>query len=148
MQLELALQNMTKTKGLPGRAAFRCWAEAALAGGGKGMARITLRLVGQAESARLNQRYRGKSGPTNVLTFSYDAERGLDGDIVICVPIVTREATAQNKHLRAHWAHLIVHGILHLRGYDHMTDKEARTMEALEVRILRRLGFANPYLIP
>jgi probable rRNA maturation factor len=148
MQLELVVQNMTKTMGLPGRAAFRQWAEAALSGAGKGIASVTVRLVGAAESTRLNKRYRGKAGPTNVLSFSYDAERGLSGDIVICVPIVTKEAAAQNKHLRAHWAHLTVHGILHLRGFDHMTDKEARAMETLEIRILRRLGFPNPYLIP
>ena len=148
MQLELVVQNMTRAKGLPGRAAFRQWADAALVGAGKGIATVTLRLVGKAESARLNQRYRGKTGPTNVLSFSYEAERGLSGDIVICVPVVTKEAAAQNKHLRAHWAHLVVHGILHLRGHDHLSEAEARIMETLEIRILRRLGFPNPYLIP
>ena len=148
MQLDLTVQNMTRRKGLPGRAALMQWAEAALTGAGKGVATVTVRLVGKAESARLNQRYRGKTGPTNVLSFSYDAKSGLHGDIVICVPIVTIEAAAQNKRLRAHWAHLVVHGILHLRGHDHMTETEARAMEALEVRILRRLGFPNPYLIP
>ncbi len=148
MQLELTVQNMTRQTGLPGRATLGQWAEAALTGAGKGVATVTVRLVGKAESARLNQRYRGKAGPTNVLSFSYDAEHGLAGDIVICVPIVTREAAVQNKRLRAHWAHLVVHGILHLRGLDHMTETDAHAMEALEIRILRRLGFPNPYLLP
>lgn len=125
------------------------WARAALNGSGAGRATVTVRLVDEAESATLNKRYRAKKGPTNVLSFSYDTlagAAGLNGDLVICAPLVAREAIQQNKPVRAHWAHLVVHGILHLRGYDHVQEKDAQTMEALEAHVLKRLGFSDPYL--
>ena len=121
---------------------------AALAGSGRGMAEITVRLVDEAESADLNKRYRGKRGATNVLSFTYDltpGKAGLAGDLVICAPVVQREAAQQDKRPRAHWAHMVVHGILHLRGYDHVHKTDAQIMETSEIRALRRLGFPDPY---
>ena len=97
----------------------------------------------------LNQRYRGKDGATNVLSFPYEPiegdETGLLGDVVICAPVVAREAVAQGKALEAHWAHMVIHGVLHLLGYDHGSDSEAREMEQLEKWQLASLGFLNPY---
>ena len=99
--------------------------------------------------AELNRMYRQKEGPTNVLSFSCDVPEGVPcqilGDLVICAPVVEREALEQNKSLEAHWAHLVVHGILHLLGFDHMEDTAAEEMEALEIKILQDLGYTNPY---
>ena len=151
MRLLLTVQNETRTPGTPRTPSIARWARAALAGSGRGRATVTVRLVDAAESTALNRRYRGKRGPTNVLSFSYDlarGARGLAGDIVICAPLVVREAARQSKRARAHWAHLVVHGILHLRGYDHVLETDAQAMEALETRMLKRLGFPNPYLCP
>lgn len=110
---------------------------------------ICLRLVDEAEMASLNLAWRGKTGPTNVLSFPADLPSELNlpllGDIVICSPVVAREALAQGKPARAHWAHLLVHGSLHLLGYDHIDPEEARAMEALETRLLATLGFPCPY---
>jgi len=148
MRLFLTVQRASRARGLPGVASITDWARAALAGSGAGTAEITVRLVGNSESANLNKRYRGKRGATNVLSFTYDSapgKTGLAGDLVICVPVVQREAAQQGKRPRAHWAHMVVHGILHLRGFDHVREADAETMEAMEVRILRRLGFSDPY---
>jgi len=105
-------------------------------------AEITLRVTGAAEAKKLNGKYRTKNYATNVLSFPYGAG---SGDVVLCHPVIAREARAQGKTLRAHYAHLVVHGVLHLRGHDHMHKKEARRMETREIAILRRLGFADPY---
>jgi probable rRNA maturation factor len=105
---------------------------------------ITLRVVGAAESKRLNSRYRNTARATNVLSFQYRA-RPLAGDVVLCHPIIAREAKAQGKKLEAHYAHLVVHGVLHLRGHDHVRGSDAMRMERAEIRLLRRLGFADPY---
>lgn len=151
MLLQLSVQRAVHTPGMPRTPSITQWARAALSGSGSGRATVTVRLVNEAESAALNKRYRGKKGPTNVLSFSYDTlagAAGLNGDLVICAPLVAREAAQQNKPLRAHWAHLVVHGILHLRGYDHVLEKDAQTMEALEVRVLKRIGFPDPYFRP
>ncbi len=148
MQLRLAVQRAARARGLPGTASMADWARAALAGSGRGTAEITVRLVDETESADLNKRYRGKRGPTNVLSFTYDlppGKAGLAGDLVICAPVVLREAAQQDKRPRAHWAHMLVHGILHLRGYDHVHNTDAQIMEALEIRVLKRLGFPDPY---
>lgn len=115
---------------------------------------ITLRLVDSDESQSLNRDYRGKDKPTNVLSFPYDMPEGLPadaldaqlGDIVICAQVVMREAADQHKAIDAHWAHMVVHGVLHLLGHDHIDDTDAAQMEALEIKILHGLGFANPYL--
>jgi len=148
MRLHLVVQRATRARGLPGAASIAEWAHAALAGSGRGPADITVRLVDEAESADLNKRYRSKRGATNVLSFTYDpapGKTGLAGDLVICAPIVLREAAEQDKRARAHWAHMLVHGILHLRGYDHVHHADAQVMEAFEVRVLKRLGFPDPY---
>lgn len=114
-------------------------------------AEITIRLVDEAESADLNRRYRGKSGPTNVLSFPFAVPPGFEepchllGDLVICSPLVASEAAAQGRPVQAHWAHLVVHGVLHLLGHDHAEDEGAQTMRHLETAILSELGFENPY---
>ena len=105
---------------------------------------IALRVVGRAEGRRLNYRFRKKNYPTNVLSFPYG--KG-SGDIVLCHPVIAREARAQGKSLRAHYAHLVVHGVLHLRGHDHLRKADAARMERAEIRILRRLGFSDPYTV-
>ena len=105
---------------------------------------VTLRVVGAAESKRLNAGYRGKAHATNVLSFCYDRRQG---DVVLCHPVIRKEARAQQKQLAAHYAHLVVHGILHLRGHDHVRQRDAARMERAETRILRRLGFADPYSV-
>ncbi len=109
---------------------------------------ITLRIVGSEEGRELNRSYRGKAKDcaTNVLTFDYQREPFLAADIVLCAPVIAREAAEQSKPLEAHWAHLIIHGILHAQGYDHETnERDALEMEALEVLLLQSLGYANPY---
>ena len=105
---------------------------------------VTLRVVGSAESKRLNSRFRKKRYATNVLSFPYRA-RPLAGDVVLCHPVIAKEAKAQGKTLAAHYAHLVVHGLLHLRGHDHLRKSDAARMERMEIRILRRLGFGDPY---
>jgi probable rRNA maturation factor len=107
--------------------------------------RITLRIVGAREARRLNYRYRGRDYATNVLTFVYPDRRPLAGDIAICAPVVAREARECGIGREAHYAHLVVHGMLHLQGFDHENECGARRMERLEVRILAGLGFADPY---
>lgn len=149
MRLHLTVQRVSRIRGLPGVTTVTGWARAGLAGSGAGTADITVRMVDEAESAELNKRYRGKRGATNVLSFTYNAapgKAGVAGDLVICAPVVQREAVQQDKRLRAHWAHMVVHGILHLRGFDHVRKTDAEIMEAQEIRILRRLGFPDPYV--
>ena len=108
-------------------------------------ARITLRVVGAREARLLNHHYRGRDYATNVLTFIYSDRRPLEGDIAICAPVVAREARMRRIDRDAHYAHLTVHGVLHLQGHDHERTDDAERMERLEVRILARLGYANPY---
>lgn len=146
MALALDVQYACDRHGLPKTADFRRWAQAALADA-PAAAQIVVRIVDETEGAELNQRYRGKAGPTNVLAFAYRAanDQDLHGDLVMCAPVVQREAQAQGKPATAHWAHMCVHGILHLRGYDHATQDEADVMEGLETSILAGLGFPGPY---
>ena len=110
---------------------------------------FTARFVGDDESRNLNHQYRGKDKPTNVLSFPFESPPGIEmpllGDLVICAPVISREATEQGKTVENHYAHMIVHGILHLLGYDHIDDAEAQEMEALEIRILAELGIDDPY---
>jgi probable rRNA maturation factor len=137
---EIAVQRVVPARGIPAASSLRDFARAALpARHGE----LTIRIVDLAESQAFNRDYRGKDKPTNVLSFQ--GEGGILGDLVICAPVVASEAKAEGKLLRAHWAHMVVHGCLHLRGYDHEHDDEARRMEAREVRILGELGFENPY---
>lgn len=144
--IALELQNVSRASEVPDAASFERWYQAALQGDA---AEVVIRVVDEDESAELNSQYRHKAGPTNVLSFPFEAPPGVDteilGDLVICAPVVEREAREQGKELHAHWAHMVVHGMLHLQGYDHIDDDEAMTMEAEEVAILQRLGFANPY---
>jgi probable rRNA maturation factor len=150
MKLRLSLQYGTDRAGLPATSTIRRWARAALHGMIRSRLALGVRIVGAAESATLNRRFRRRRGPTNVLSFPFEPPSGLRsdllGDLVICAPVVRREARQQQKPLRAHWAHMVVHGILHLRGYDHRKRHDATVMEKKEIRILRDLGFANPYL--
>jgi probable rRNA maturation factor len=142
--LALAIQYAVDKAGLPGRAQLRQWARAALLAD----AEVTLRLVDDAEGRQLNRDYRGKDYATNVLTFAYgtDPAGTVSGDIVLCTPVIAREAAAQDKPLTTHYAHMVVHGMLHLQGYDHETgEAEAVAMEAVESYIMRRLGFPDPY---
>ena len=147
MAIELDLQVAVSTDGLPSGDSFEHWVRAAL--DGREDAELTIRVVDRKESRMLNQTYRGKDSDTNVLSFPAELPEGIDipllGDIVICAPRVEEEAQAQEKELQAHWAHLTVHGVLHLLGYDHLEDGEAEKMEALETSILASLGFPDPY---
>lgn len=137
----ITVQRRVPPRGVPSPARLRRWALAAL---GQGRAEVTLRVVGSGESRALNRRYRGKDKPTNVLSFPYGDPRAL-GDIVICAPVVNREAREQGKPAAAHWAHMVVHGVLHLRGFDHIRSREAKMMEGRERAILARLSFPDPY---
>lgn len=138
----------TERANLPNPQQIIAWAEAALAGI-RAEAQLTVRIVSGAEGAMLNQTYRHKQGATNVLSFAVeDADElpvPLLGDIAVCAPVVEREAREQGKEAAAHWAHMVVHGTLHLLGYDHLDDAQAKKMESLETRILAGLGFPNPY---
>ena len=145
-KLQLTVQRATQA--LPADADFQRWAQAALAGR-RQMAELVIRIVDEDEGAELNRRYRHKSWPTNVLSFAADlpagVTTGLLGDLVLCAPVVIREASEQGKPEPAHWAHLTVHGILHLLGYVHETGSQAEEMEALETTILAGLGYLDPY---
>jgi len=140
-RLSLAVQYGVASATLPAPAALRRWARAAA---GRS-ARVTLRFVGEREGRTLNALYRGKEHATNVLAFAYDASARIEGDIVLCVPVLRAEARAQGKTLAEHCAHLVVHGMLHLQGYDHGSDRAARAMEACETTILAGLGVPDPY---
>ncbi len=147
MPVKVDLQNDDALAGVPGERRFRAWVEAALQRDYQRLEQ-TIRIVDAAESRELNHRFRGKDSVTNVLAFPGDAEH-LDydclGDLVICAPLVAVEAEAQGKAAEAHWVHLVVHGMLHLQGFDHQDAAQTREMEALEIKSLDTLGFANPY---
>ncbi|MGH8190979.1 MAG: rRNA maturation RNase YbeY [Rhodanobacteraceae bacterium] len=137
-------------RGVPAPDSFRHWVAAALDGARHHeAAELSIRIVGAREGRHLNQRYRGKDHATNVLSFPAELPRGVTspllGDLVICAPVVAREAREQGKTPRGHYAHLTVHGILHLLGYDHQNDRDAKCMESLETRVLAALGIADPH---
>ena len=140
-RLNLSLQYACNRAGLPLRAEFVRWARAALVSGGE----ITIRLVEPDEGRSLNNEYRGKDYATNVLSFPYEKAPAVLGDLVICPEVVAREATEQNKPLAAHYAHLTVHGMLHLQDWDHENEADARAMEDKEREILAALGYPDPY---
>jgi probable rRNA maturation factor len=141
-RLSLSVQYAVAGDDLPARSTLRRWAAAALSQD----AVVTLRFVDSAEGANLNRRYRHKAGPTNVLSFVYDDQSDIvHGDVVLCLPLLRHEAAQQDKTVAAHCAHLVVHGMLHLQGYDHLRADEAAMMEAHEVAILAALGVPNPY---
>jgi probable rRNA maturation factor len=147
----VTVQNASRSAGVPQPRVLERWARHALAADVRG--EITVRIVGERESAELNWRYRRKRGATNVLSFPVDAppEGGGEllpfGDLVICAKVVAREAREQGKPAAAHWAHMVVHGALHLQGYDHETARDAGIMEARERALLAELGFPDPYSI-
>lgn len=151
-RLDVAIGYAIPRKGLPSAASFRKWAAAALAGRIR-EADLAIRLVDIDEGQSLNRHYRGKDYATNVLSFPAELPEGLPegvrlpllGDLVICAPVVAREAAEQGKPLNAHYAHLTVHGVLHLLGWDHEDDQEAEAMEQLEREILAGLGIDDPY---
>jgi probable rRNA maturation factor len=142
-KLALAVQYAIKAESLPNRHQFRKWVLASL----KRDAEITLRLVDEMEGRELNRDYRGKDYATNVLTFPLADNPVLMGDIVLCAQVVAKEAAEQGISLHAHYAHLVIHGVLHLQGYDHQNEAEADVMEHLESQIVIKLGYADPYLI-
>lgn len=167
-RLDLVVQYACPRRGLPHRRSITRWIELALRTQTRhGAARITVRFVGRAEGRALNRSYRAKDAPTNVLTFALDAEpargaaahgaghrgtrrcttttEGVAGDIVLCASVVQREALDQDKKLSAHYAHMLIHGTLHLLGHDHERDAAARRMEQLETRLLAQLGYPDPY---
>ncbi len=147
MTVRVFVQHAVGVEPLPKPADFQTWAEAAIVDDTE--VELVVRIVDRAESAQLNQTYRGKSGPTNVLSFPFDPPPQLGsrllGDIVICASVVADEARIQAKDPRSHWAHMLIHGILHLRGYEHETERDAVEMETHEIKIMTALGFANPY---
>lgn len=142
-KLAATIQYASEASNLPTASQFRKWAKAAL----RVDTEVTIRIVDAEEGKLLNNTYRGKDYATNVLTFPLTEDPHLMGDIIICAPVVEAEAKAQQKSLDAHFAHLTVHGILHLHGYDHETDPQAELMEGLETAIVTKLGYASPYLI-
>ena len=141
-QLKFSLQIASKMAEIPAKNLFRKWAKAAL----RVDTEVTIRLVDEAEGRALNLAYRNKDYATNVLTFTITETPHLMGDIVICAPVVIKEATEQGKTIAAHFAHLTVHGILHLHGYDHEIEAQAELMEVIEIQIMTKLGYANPYV--
>ncbi|XZG70896.1 rRNA maturation RNase YbeY [Chitinibacteraceae bacterium HSL-7] len=149
-RLKLALQNESSATELPKKSELKAWVEAALQPSVK-LAEVAIRIVDADEGQTLNREYRGKDYATNVLTFTFDddmppiAGLPLMGDLVLCAAVVEREAAEQNKALAAHYCHLVVHGTLHLQGFDHLEDDEAEEMEALETAIVTALGYDDPY---
>ena len=145
MQVQYALTYSA----VPSEEKFQIWS-AAIPSNNKQQQEVSLRIVDEQEMKELNMKYRNKACSTNVLSFSADLHEEVDipflGDVVICAPVVEKEATDQGKSTLSHWAHMTVHGILHLQGYDHTNDAEAAEMEQLEIQILYKLGFDNPYV--
>ena len=148
MNIDLCLQNCSNTNDAPTQAQMLEWIQTVLQDR-LDEVEIGIRIVDETESSKLNQQYRQKSGPTNVLSFPMDSppeiKPRLLGDLVICAPVVAKEAKEQHKTLEAHYAHLTIHGMLHLLGYNHIEDDQAQIMEATEIGILHRLGYQNPY---
>ena len=140
-KLSLVVQYASEARDLPTRAQIRRWIKAA----SQCDVNVTLRIVDEPEARELNRNYRGKDYAANVLTFVYDDAEPLSGDIVICAPVVEREAAAQRKDLLAHYAHLAIHAALHLQGHEHDHDADAAEMEALEIALMVKLGYSDPY---
>jgi len=147
MTAEIEIQRTSSATDLPCDSDFQRWASAALVDNEE--TSVVIRLVDSEESRQLNNDYRGLDKPTNVLSFPFEAPAEIAdnslGDIVICAPVVEQEAHQQQKPLYTHWAHMVVHGMLHLQGYDHQDDRQAEQMERLEGEILATLGFPDPY---
>ena len=148
-QTKITLQIKTSSDFIPKRSSLRYWIKIVLRHHGSNSAEINLRVVNWQESADLNLRFREKKAATNVLAFPFEAppsmHSSLLGDVVICAAVVNEEAKLQHKTEAAHWAHLVIHGCLHLLGYDHITEEEALKMEQLETQLLEDIGYADPY---
>jgi probable rRNA maturation factor len=144
--MQVEVQYAVIGESIPTEASIERWVEAAST---DPEMEIVVRIVDTYEITKLNTTFRGRTGPTNVLSFPFEPPPGipsrLSGDVVVCAPVVAEQAREQGKEAMAHWAHMIVHGVLHLRGFDHQTKEEARRMESLEIRILEQLGYDNPY---
>lgn len=149
MSIDIDVQYETDWPDVPDEKKIRQWAEAALKDLDEN-AELTIRIVGEEEGTQLNEQWRKSKGPTNVLSFTHDGAKeiapDLLGDVVICAPVVDREAIEQNKNNHAHWAHMVVHGVLHLIGFDHINPEDAERMESREIKILEKLNVTNPYL--
>ncbi|CAI3802614.1 rRNA maturation RNase YbeY [Rheinheimera sp. MM224] len=151
MSITLDLQLASEAQNLPTEAQFQQWLEAAILPFQE-IAEVTVRIVDEEESQQLNFDYREKDKPTNVLSFPFELPPGVEelpllGDLVICAQVVAAEAQEQGKELHHHWAHMVVHGCLHLLGFDHINDEDAEQMEAEEILILQQLGIKNPYIL-
>ncbi len=149
--VEIILQQATESSTIPSEVELSLWISTTLNEMKENSAgEITIRVVDEAESAELNENYRKKLHPTNVLSFPFEAPPGVPlepplGDLVLCAPVIEHEAEAQEKSIKAHWAHMIIHGVLHLLGLNHLDAEEAEAMESREIEILAALGFADPY---
>lgn len=146
---QIEIQSTSNSNCQPDQEHIQLWVDAALEDFSDDV-EIVVRIVDEQESADLNERYRHKQGPTNILSFPIDIPEGIDlnllGDLVICAPVLEKEALTQHKSLPDHWAHIVVHGVLHLLGYDHIEDDEAEVMENKEILILNKLNIKNPYI--
>lgn len=144
----LDFQIVSESQYIPGQEKFKKWIDAILQDDAEN-SEIVIRIVDEDEMVRFNEQYRGKNSSTNILSFPFEPPEGVDsdllGDLLVCAPVVEKESKQQNKLLEHHWAHMIVHGVLHLIGYDHVNDDEAEEMEALEIKILRSIKIDNPY---
>jgi probable rRNA maturation factor len=144
------IQTIFASAGQPDEQQIQLWVDTALETFEQDT-EIVVRIVDEQESAELNQQYRHKQGPTNILSFPVEIPEGIDldldllGDLVICAPVLEQEARQQNKILVHHWAHIIIHGVLHLLGYDHLDDQQAEEMESREIALLQKLNIPNPY---
>ena len=149
MSINIEIQYATEINDLPEEGLIKKWVNSSLNGYIEN-AELTIRIVDKAEGAQLNEKWRNAQGPTNVLSFLYsdlnETTKSIQGDIVICAPLILREAAEQKKSIDAHWAHIIVHGILHLLGYDHDNENDANEMESLETSILGKLKISDPYI--
>ncbi|MEY2666315.1 MAG: hypothetical protein RLZZ384_486 [Pseudomonadota bacterium] len=144
----IEIQRISSSTDVPEDTQIEQWANVALYGLTKSI-EMVIRIVDEDESAQLNETYRHKVGATNVLSFPFEVPEGIElnllGDLVVCAPVLAREAQEQNKPLMAHWAHIIIHGTLHLLGYDHIDDSDAQEMEEKEIALLKTLSISNPY---
>ena len=150
MTIDLDIQQACNAENLPSTVQLQSWVDTALAHYKKDF-ELTIRIVEISESQALNLQYREKDKPTNVLSFPFEVPEGIElnllGDLVICADVVSEEAKEQNKNLHNHWAHMVIHGCLHLLGYDHIDDSEATEMESLETKLLKELKISDPYII-
>ncbi len=144
----LDFQVVSQSKSIPSIDQFQSWIDVVLNDESRD-SEIVVRIIDEAEMTQFNEQYRDKQGPTNILSFPFDVPEGIEsdllGDLLICAPIIEKESLQQNKIVDHHWAHMIVHGVLHLLGYDHIDKCDAEEMEALEIKILRKIKIKNPY---